>query len=48
VADDAALDAIRQAVEAEMIAVVKFAEESPEPDDAALWEHVFVNPLGHR
>ncbi len=48
VADDAALDAIRQAAEAEMIQVVKFAEESPEPDDAALCEHVFVNPMGHR
>ncbi|MCX6027983.1 MAG: pyruvate dehydrogenase (acetyl-transferring) E1 component subunit alpha [Chloroflexi bacterium] len=48
VADDAALDAIRQATEAEMLQVVKFAEESPEPDDAALWEHVFVNPMGHQ
>lgn len=26
--------------------IVKFAEESPEPADAALWEHIFVNPIG--
>jgi hypothetical protein len=28
--------------------MVRFAEESPEPDDAALCEHVFVNPIPHR
>jgi pyruvate dehydrogenase E1 component alpha subunit len=27
---------------------VRFAEESPEPEDAALYEHVFVNPIPHR
>jgi pyruvate dehydrogenase E1 component alpha subunit len=47
-ADDTALEGIRHAVETEMIQVVKFAEESPEPDDAALCEHVFVNPMGHQ
>jgi pyruvate dehydrogenase E1 component alpha subunit len=35
-------------VEVELAAIVKFAEESPEPDDAALCEHVFVNPMGHQ
>lgn len=39
---------IREAVEAELVEIVKFAEESPEPDDAALCEHVFVNPMGHQ
>ncbi len=34
------------AVEAEMAEIVQFAEESPEPEDAALCEHVFVNPIG--
>jgi len=48
VADDAALEKIRQAVEDELAEMVQFAEESPEPDDAALCEHVFVNPIPHR
>lgn len=39
---------IRDAVEVELAEIVKFAEESPEPDDAALCEYVFVNPMGHR
>jgi pyruvate dehydrogenase E1 component alpha subunit len=39
------LDAIQQQVEQELVEIVRFAEESPEPEDAALWEHVFVNPL---
>jgi pyruvate dehydrogenase E1 component alpha subunit len=47
-ADEAALEGLRQAVEAELAASVQFAEESPEPDDAALCEHVFVNPIPHR
>ena len=36
----------RSSVEGEIAEIVKFAEESPEPDDSALWEHVFVNPIG--
>ena len=47
-ADEAALEKLRQAVEDELAASVQFAEESPEPDDAALCEHVFVNPIPHR
>jgi pyruvate dehydrogenase E1 component alpha subunit len=47
-ADDAALEKIHQAVEDELAEMVQFAEESPEPDDAALCEHVFVNPIPHR
>ena len=42
------LDQVHKAVEVELAAIVKFAEESPEPDDAALWENVFVNPIGDR
>lgn len=48
IADDTALEEIRQAVEQELVEMVRFAEESPEPDDAALCEHVFVNPIPHR
>jgi len=48
VADDSTLEEIRQAVEQELEQMVRFAEESPEPDDAALCEHVFVNPIPHR
>ncbi len=40
--------AIAESVEEELVEIVKFAEESPEPDDAALCEHVFVNPMGHQ
>lgn len=36
---------IRQEVEDELVEIVRFAEESPEPDDAALCEHVYVNPM---
>lgn len=39
---------IQKEVAAEVDRVVKFAEESPEPPDAALWEHIFVNPIGDR
>jgi len=39
---------IAKSVEEELVEIVKFAEESPEPDDAALCEHVFVNPMGHQ
>jgi pyruvate dehydrogenase E1 component subunit alpha len=48
VATQAELDQVHQAVEAELPAIVRFAEESPEPEDAALCEHVFVNPIPHR
>jgi pyruvate dehydrogenase E1 component alpha subunit len=48
VATQAELDQIHQAVEAELPGIVQFAEESPEPDDAALFEHIFVNPIPHR
>lgn len=44
--DDA--EKIAKSVEEELVEIVKFAEESPEPDDAALCEHVFVNPMGHQ
>lgn len=47
-ADQKKLDEIHQAVEEEMAEVIKFALESPEPDDASLCEHVFVNPIPHR
>ncbi len=40
--------AIAESVEAELVEIVQFAEESPEPDDAALCEYVFVNPMGHQ
>jgi pyruvate dehydrogenase E1 component alpha subunit len=48
VADQAMLESIDQAVEDKLAEIVRFAEESPEPDDAALYEHVFVNPIPHR
>lgn len=48
IADDATLGQVRQAVEEELAEMVQFAEDSPEPDDAALCEHVFVNPIPHR
>jgi pyruvate dehydrogenase E1 component alpha subunit len=47
-ADEAGLKEIHQSVEQELDELVRFAEESPEPDDAALCEHVFVNPIPHR
>ena len=42
------LDQIHKAVEVELAEIVKFAEESPEPADAALWEHIYVNPMEDR
>ena len=48
VATQAELDQVHQAVKAELPGIVRFAEESPEPEDAALCEHVFVNPIPHR
>jgi pyruvate dehydrogenase E1 component alpha subunit len=47
-ADAAALEAIAQQVETELDEIVRFAQESPEPDDAALWEHIYVNPIPDR
>ncbi len=47
-ASEAELEQVRQAVEAELLEIVRFAEESPEPEDAALCEFVFVNPIPHR
>jgi pyruvate dehydrogenase E1 component alpha subunit len=48
VADDATLEEVEQSTRDELAEIVRFAEESPEPDDAALCEHVYVNPMGHR
>ena len=39
------LDQIHQQIEQALVEIVQYADESPEPEDAALWEHVFVNPL---
>lgn len=47
-ADAAALEEIGRQVEAELEEIVRFAQESPEPDDAALWEHIYVNPIPDR
>jgi len=47
-ADGTELEGIRQRVEDELVEIVRFAEESPEPDDAALCEYVYVNPIPHR
>ena len=43
-AEDAALDQVRKSVEDELAGIVQFAESSPEPEDAALWENIYVNP----
>jgi pyruvate dehydrogenase E1 component alpha subunit len=48
IAAQAELDQVQHAVEAELPSIVAFAEESPEPEDAALCEYVFVNPIPHR
>lgn len=47
-ADQARLEGIWQAVDAQMVEIVRFAQESPEPEDAALFEHIYVNPIPHR
>jgi pyruvate dehydrogenase E1 component alpha subunit len=44
IADKAALEKVQHAVEDELVEIMRFTEASPEPDDAALWEHVYVNP----
>jgi pyruvate dehydrogenase E1 component alpha subunit len=43
-AEDATLDQVRKSVEDELAGIVQFAESSPEPEDAALWENIYVNP----
>jgi pyruvate dehydrogenase E1 component alpha subunit len=48
IASEAQLAEVRHRVEDELRGAVRFAEESPEPDDAALCAHVYVNPLPHR
>jgi pyruvate dehydrogenase E1 component alpha subunit len=48
IADDERLEQINAEVEDQLAEMVKFAEESPEPDDAALCENVYVNPIPHR
>jgi pyruvate dehydrogenase E1 component alpha subunit len=47
-ADQPDFDAIRHKVEEELVEIVRFAEESPEPEDVALCEYVFVDPIPHR
>jgi pyruvate dehydrogenase E1 component alpha subunit len=46
--DEAALEQVRQGVDAAMEEIVRFAQESPEPSDAALWENIYVNPIPDR
>lgn len=48
IAGDEDLEAVWEKVAGEMDEAVRFAQESPEPEDAALWEHVYVNPIGER
>jgi pyruvate dehydrogenase E1 component alpha subunit len=44
-ADDAALEKIDQAMQAELAEIVEFAESSPEPADESRWEKLYVNPV---
>ena len=37
---------IAGAVETELAEIVRFAEESPEPEDSTLCEHIYVNMPG--
>lgn len=48
VVDEARLDSIRETIEDEIAEIVQFAEESPEPDEVELCNHVFVDPIPHR
>jgi pyruvate dehydrogenase E1 component alpha subunit len=48
VAEGPQLEEVARSVEKELAEIVRFAEESPEPDDAALCEFVYVNPQPHR
>jgi len=43
-ADDTALEQVWKSVEDELTGIVQFAESSPEPEDATLWENIYVNP----
>ncbi len=43
-ADEGQLENVRRAVEDEVAEIMRFADASPEPDDAALWDHIYVNP----
>jgi pyruvate dehydrogenase E1 component alpha subunit len=45
-ATEAELDLLDQQVEKEIEAAVKFAQESPEPPDEALFEHIYVETEG--
>ena len=47
-ADPSQLDQVAEAVAEEIEQVMRFAAESPEPEDAALCEFVYVNPQGHK
>jgi pyruvate dehydrogenase E1 component alpha subunit len=47
-AEQATFEQVRHQIEEELAEIVRFAEESPEPEDAALCEDVFVNPIPHR
>ena len=46
-AEDAMLDQVRKSVEDELAGIVQFAESSTEPEDATLWENIYVNPPAH-
>jgi pyruvate dehydrogenase E1 component alpha subunit len=43
--DDAALKEMEDRVRQEVEHAVKFADESPEPDPAELYTHVYANPI---
>lgn len=47
-AGEATLTEIDASVGEQIEEVMRFADESPEPEDAALCEFVYVNPQGHR
>jgi len=47
-ADAVTFERIREQVEVELVGIVKFAEESPEPEEASLCEFVYVDPIPHR
>ncbi|MBC7929690.1 MAG: pyruvate dehydrogenase (acetyl-transferring) E1 component subunit alpha, partial [Rubrivivax sp.] len=46
VIDDSGVKGIEDRVRAEVERAVKFAEESPEPEPAELFTHIFANPIG--
>jgi pyruvate dehydrogenase E1 component alpha subunit len=47
-ADEERFRAIQDAIDEEIDEIVQYAEDSPEPDDAALCEYVYVDPQGHK